>query len=321
MTVSRTLLALTCAAGLALAAAAPAQATFPGRNGKIAFERINPSTGESTIYAINPDGTGLAHLTGPNTGGPAWSADGRWLAFHDTTQEANGGVHLWVQRADGSHRHQVSFGGKDQGYPAWSPDGTRLAFDGNWFDNHSPDGFHSGVGVVNVRTGKMREITSTQGLMARRCGRRMGAPSCSSGSSRARAARTPRSTRCGRTAPHSKRVVGYWMDPSAPAWSPDGKRILFDTHDEQLSETVAANLATVPRGGGHITVLTHNDPTAEASFMPVYAPDGHILFVRYHFGDYHTSLVIVNADGTHRRTVQMSFRLALNPDWGLAVSG
>ena len=24
--------------------------------------------------------------------------------------------------------------------------------------------------------------------------------------------------------------MGYWMDPSAaPAWSPDGRRILFDT--------------------------------------------------------------------------------------------
>ena len=247
MTVSRTLLALTCAAGLALAAAAPAQATFPGRNGKIAFERINPNTGESTIYAINPDGTGLAHLTGPNTGGPAWSADGRWLAFHDTTQEANGGVHLWVQRADGSHRHQVSFGGKDQGYPAWSPDGTRLAFDGNWFDNHSPDGFHSGVGVVNVRTGKMREITSTQGID--------GSPVWSPDGRAIVFQRIFEGTSGANTAlytvrpdgSHLKRVVGYWMDPSAPAWSPDGKRILFDTHDEQLSETVAANLATVPR--------------------------------------------------------------------------
>ena len=313
----RTLFVLTCAVGVTLAAAAPAQATFPGKNGRIAFEKVNPNTGDTTVYTVRPDGSGLRHVTRPKTGGPAWSADGRWLAFHDYS--AADGVHLWVQRADGTHRHQVTFGGKDQGYPAWSPDGTRLAFDGNWFDNHSPNGFHSGVGVVDVRTHRMREITSTQGVD--------GSPVWSPDGRAIVFQRVFEGPNGSNTAlytvrpdgSHLKRVVGYWMDPSAPAWSPDGQRILFDTHDEQLSDTVAANLATVPRGGGHITVLTHNDPTAEASFMPVYAPDGYILFVRYHFGDDHTSLVIVNGDGSRRRTLVTPFAFALNPDWGVAV--
>jgi hypothetical protein len=90
-----------------------------------------------------------------------------------------------------------------------------------------------------------------------------------------------------------------------------------DTHDEQLSETRAADLATVGRYGRPITVLTHNDLTVEASFMPTYAPDGeHILFVSYRFGDDHTRLVITDKAGHGRRTVRTGFKLALNPGWG-----
>ena len=44
---------------LALALAAPAQAAFPGQNGKIAFDTGRPG-GPFNIEVINPDGTGAA---------------------------------------------------------------------------------------------------------------------------------------------------------------------------------------------------------------------------------------------------------------------
>ncbi len=55
---------------------------------------------------------------------PAWSPDGRWIAF---VSRAEGGTNIWIIRPDGSDRRRLSAGGADRG-TAWSPDGDRLAF-------------------------------------------------------------------------------------------------------------------------------------------------------------------------------------------------
>ena len=71
--------------GLAAAAlgvpAAPALATQPGRNGPIAFSQV--VDGHRQLFTIEPDGRGLRQVTrfdGDATQ-PAWSPDGRRLAF------------------------------------------------------------------------------------------------------------------------------------------------------------------------------------------------------------------------------------------------
>jgi Tol biopolymer transport system component len=72
------------------------------------------------IFVVNADGTGSASL-GPG-GSPAWSPDGRQLAF-----AGPGGV-LSVMNSDGTSRRPVYSGEIAAGYPSWSPDGRRLAF-------------------------------------------------------------------------------------------------------------------------------------------------------------------------------------------------
>src|SRR5215210_226152 len=85
------LLGFALAAGVLMLAAAvtakPAEAAFPGANGKIAFtsDRVtlaNP-TGDREIFTMNPNGTGVTQLT-DNTEpdySPAFSADGTRIAF------------------------------------------------------------------------------------------------------------------------------------------------------------------------------------------------------------------------------------------------
>jgi Tol biopolymer transport system component len=122
------------AAGVVLTAClmwftAPALASFPGRNGSIAFASLRH--GSFDIYLVSPSGT-LKRLTKTsriNETSPAWSANGRKIAFerrdfshpnHPTPFE------IWVMNADGSHRHRLARGTE----PAWSPNGKRIAFVG-----------------------------------------------------------------------------------------------------------------------------------------------------------------------------------------------
>src|ERR1700694_575172 len=84
-----------------LAAAAPAGAAFPGRNGLIAFWggdlQSNPQ-----IYVMNPDGTGITDLSrSPGTFDalPRWSADGSKIVFSRFVGQPP--LNLYRMNADG----------------------------------------------------------------------------------------------------------------------------------------------------------------------------------------------------------------------------
>ena len=49
--------------GLAVLSAAPAQAAYPGANGKIFFHACGDECPHIDIYSVNPDGSELHNLT------------------------------------------------------------------------------------------------------------------------------------------------------------------------------------------------------------------------------------------------------------------
>lgn len=57
---------------------------------------------------------------------PAWSPDGKWLAFVRSTNGRRS-FHVYVMRADGSGVRQLTRGRFDES-PAWSPDGQWVAY-------------------------------------------------------------------------------------------------------------------------------------------------------------------------------------------------
>src|SRR5690349_10715556 len=84
-------------------------ATYPGKNGRIAF--VGNFSGTWQIYTINPDGSDLLQVTNlpateffPFDWFPNFSPDGQRIAFsHDMT----GSVELYVINADGTGLTQI----------------------------------------------------------------------------------------------------------------------------------------------------------------------------------------------------------------------
>ena len=117
------ILASSLLAGLVLAV--PAQATFPGENGRIIFERIS----DQRVWTVNPDGSALTSLGGcegpvglDSQFQPTWSPDGKRVLYDCGRSE--GAIH--VINADGSGDRFYYDNGANTTGLGWSPDGERF---------------------------------------------------------------------------------------------------------------------------------------------------------------------------------------------------
>jgi len=83
-----------------------------------------------SLIVLDADGTKHVIATGANTDGPAWSPDGRLIAFSRCTSEASG-CSLWVVQPDGTRLRRLTDSTLNATAPSWSPDGRRLVFEAN----------------------------------------------------------------------------------------------------------------------------------------------------------------------------------------------
>jgi Tol biopolymer transport system component len=246
-----------------LAAAVPAHATFPGRNGAIAYLHRGSSGDPGPIldtrglYAALPrvqdplklidcqltDGVPSGgNCIGTGFASPSYSADGRRIVF-DT------GVQLAVVGANGSNPTLLPGATADDGDPAFAPDGRRIAFTGT-NDRGTTD-----VYIRRLDGGPARVLVSDASAPA--------------WSSRNRIAYV----RVGNI---------YSVDPSgrqrrfvtsgvSPDWSPNGRRLVLVRPLPRL---------TFPIDLGHIVVVDANGHglrrirAGDDLSHPVWSPDG-----------------------------------------------
>lgn len=288
----------------ALALATPAaQGAFPGANGKIAFS--SERSGEYQIYTMAADGSAQTLIPRPESSGfPAWSQDGRRLAFSTGFEDSFMGYEIRSMNADGSGESFVYGAGGLSGLPAWSPDGSEVALTDMTEGCDIEDCFWYPELLIAKADGSSYRIPDRSLQPTER------APSWSPSASWV--AFDSQQTISGEleiqlirpdgTDRHSIGITG--QDPN---WSPDGSRFAFYA----FAAGGGNEIFTANADGSNIVRLTH-DPAPD--LHPAWSPDGRkIVFERYDGTDW--EIVSMNSDGSGQQQLTNNTADDLHPDW------
>ncbi len=242
-------------------------------NGQIAFVRRADKA--STITLVDPNGSNLSPLLDGSD--PAWSPDGRTLAF--VTAPAGEKPSISTVSADGSDLTPIF---QLQGQPggigpqAWSPDGSQLVFAS--FD---------GIYVMNADGTGVRRVTRYEGEHACYDVDPSWSPD---GSTIVFAALCEGGNEglwtVGVDGSDLRQLIGgdYEVDEyRSPVWSPDGTKVAFVKTEWTLDDPIKqAAIQVVNADGTGLTRLV-TGVAFDRSFA--WSPDGRALaFTRYHEG-------------------------------------
>jgi len=132
----------------------------------IAYSCKEPKNVWYAVCVIRPDGTERKRLTTRlTTSDPAWSQDGRRIAFTRNEDAGEFMTHtdddVFVMDADGDGLQQLTpeRHGQSSGQPSWSPDGRQIAYvHGASVDSGVPSRF-GGLFVMNADGTDVRRLT------------------------------------------------------------------------------------------------------------------------------------------------------------------
>jgi TolB protein len=314
------------ATGVMALGAATASATFPGSNGRIAFEAFIEETESLEIFTANPKGGDVQQLTSnPNVFSelPDWSPDGQKIAFQADRQNANEPVQIHVMNADGSDVTELTRGPGFHGFPAWSPDAASLAIAADWGDHPALQGIWiipaSDPGGVTQQ--EARRVTT---LPADFRGEDVEPQFSPDGSSivftRFKSARKSAIHRVGIDGTGLERLTKWRLNASDPDWSPNGKKIAFDSGDFGGETDGGGNIHVMRADGSKRKKLTDHrrlrkgDPFKLAN-NPVWSPSGtQIMFTR--FLPEGTKLIAMRLNGSRKHVVLDRPRFTNKVDWG-----
>ena len=274
-------LAAVLAAGFAGLTAAPAQGTFPGRNGKIVIER---AAGRSLdLFTISPNGRGLRHLLrSPHyEEEPSWSANGRKIAF---ARSGRRGYEIWTMNASGRDLRQLTRHRAWSRQPAWSPDGTRLVYSSDKEFGEDMPGPHAELYTMRADGMDKRRLTNDRVFQQdpvwspngrriayaeiRRDPEFVGGPFDFQGALFLMNADGSDVRQLTPFKPGIQRI--------APNWSPDGRKIVFELVFFPFGPKRQSDIAVMNADGSGVRRLTR---TRAYETNPVWSPDGRrILF-------------------------------------------
>ena len=103
---------------LVVVEAGPAEATFPGKPGKIAYSGEDGPNGDYELYTINPGGGGKFNVTDNSTDDyyPSYSPSGKKIAYVNVTGTEG---EIWTIQPNGAGKHRVTNNASNDRSPYW----------------------------------------------------------------------------------------------------------------------------------------------------------------------------------------------------------
>jgi Tol biopolymer transport system component len=275
---------------LLVAAAFPVQATFPGKNGRIAF-LLGPD-----IYTMKPDGSDirqLTHLTSDTSAFfEAWSPDGKQIVFNEF-RPPNFRGELWLMNADGGNQHPLLVAPEfNDLMPSFAPDGNSVVFSRCRTDFEACAPHQIGANGIGLRAINDFDL-GIQDFW----------PQYSADGSLVFTGRSRRGITSALylqtvLEPGLRRVTPAPLSAQQPDWSPDGRRIAFSSHccNPQNEEIWVTNAES-----SELRRLTNNGgdyPTGSHDFQPSWSPEGNSIVFERDAPDFSSSSIfIIGADG------------------------
>jgi TolB protein len=304
-----------CVAGIAAfvlvqaGGAERADGAFSGANGRIVVQvTARGGFGPANLWVFHPDKGGVVRLTRDNAhnANPAWSPDGRRIAFNSDRLGIGEADHdLWLVDSDASNLRRLTLGPAIDTDPAWAPDGRRIAFESDRAGNIEIWSLDTSSGSEPAR------LTTSPGEDAD--------PAWSPDGSRIAFL----STRDGNREIYVMNADGsnqtrLTASPGAdrhPSWSPDGRYIAFDSERNGNFE-----IYLMEADGSDERRMTLN-PAVDS--RPAFSPDGrHIVFQSERGARGARQIFrIPLAGGAIERSVWLYVQWATSADWQRRPSG